>query len=140
MVVILALFLFDWRSALISVVTIPLSLMAAALVLYARGTTINTMVLAGFVIALGAIVDDAIVDVENIVRRLRLAASRAAPQSKASIILESSLEVRGAVVYASLIEAWRCCRSSSSTASPGRSSARWPSPTRWPSSSRWWWP
>ena len=50
---------------------IPLSLMAAALVLYLRGATINTMVLAGFVIALGAVVDDAIVDIENIVRRLR---------------------------------------------------------------------
>ncbi|HEU0041493.1 MAG TPA: efflux RND transporter permease subunit, partial [Jiangellaceae bacterium] len=104
-VIILFLFLFDWRSALISVVTIPLSLVAAGLVLYARGTTINTMVLAGFVIALGAIVDDAIVDVENIVRRLRLAALEGSTQSKASIILESSLEVRGAVVYASFIEA-----------------------------------
>jgi CzcA family heavy metal efflux pump len=104
-VVILALFLFDWRSALISVVTIPMSLIAAGLVLYARGATLNTMVLAGFVIALGAIVDDAIVDVENIVRRLRLAAAQGSRQSKASIILESSLEVRGAVVYASFIEA-----------------------------------
>jgi CzcA family heavy metal efflux pump len=104
-VIILALFLFDWRSALISVVTIPMSLIAAGLVLYARGATINTMVLAGFVIALGAIVDDAIVDVENIVRRLRLAAAQGSQQSKASIILESSLEVRGAVVYASFIEA-----------------------------------
>ena len=104
-VVILALFLFDWRSALISVITIPMSLIAAGLVLYARGATINTMVLAGFVIALGAIVDDAIVDVENIVRRLRLAAAEGSQQSKASIILESSIEVRGAVVYASFIEA-----------------------------------
>ena len=104
-VIVLALFLFDWRSALISVITIPMSLIAAGLVLYARGATINTMVLAGFVIALGAIVDDAIVDVENIVRRLRLAAVQGSQQSKASIILESSLEVRGAVVYASFIEA-----------------------------------
>ena len=67
----LALFLFDWRSALISVVAIPLSLIAAGLVLYSRGATINTMVLAGFVIALGDVVDDAIIDIENIVRRLR---------------------------------------------------------------------
>ncbi len=104
-VIVLFLFLFDWRSALISVITIPMSLVAAGLVLYARGATINTMVLAGFVIALGAIVDDAIVDVENIVRRLRLAAASGSQQSKASIILESSLEVRGAVVYASFIEA-----------------------------------
>ena len=70
-VVIIVLFLFEWRVALISVITIPLSLMAAALVLDWRGTTVNTMVLAGLVIALGVIVDDAIIDVENIVRRLR---------------------------------------------------------------------
>ena len=103
--VVLLLFLFDWRSALISVITIPLSLMAAMMVLTWRGTTINTMILAGLVIALGAIVDDAIVDIENIIRRLRLARMTASRQSTASIILDASLEVRGAVVYASLIEA-----------------------------------
>jgi Cu/Ag efflux pump CusA len=103
MVVVLFLFLFDWRSALISAVTIPLSLTAAGLVLYWRGTTINTMVLAGLVIALGAVVDDAIVDVENIVRR------RAAPpvQRRRSITtaVASTLPRCRAVVYASLIEA-----------------------------------
>jgi CzcA family heavy metal efflux pump len=104
-VIVLALFRFDWRSALISVITIPMSLIAAGLVLYARGATINTMVLAGFVIALGAIVDDAIVDVENIVRRLRQHREEGSQKSRATIILESSLEVRGAVVYASFIEA-----------------------------------
>jgi CzcA family heavy metal efflux pump len=104
-VFVLGVFLLDWRAALISVVTIPLSLVATIFVLHARGATINTMVLAGLVIALGAIVDDAIVDVENIVRRLRLARAAGSSQSTASIILESSLEVRGAVVYASLIEA-----------------------------------
>ena len=70
-VVILALFLFEWRVALISLLTIPLSLVATMLVLYWRGATINTMTLAGLVIALGAVVDDAIIDVENITRRLR---------------------------------------------------------------------
>jgi CzcA family heavy metal efflux pump len=105
-VFVLGIFLLDWRAALISVVTIPLSLVATIFVLHARGATINTMVLAGLVIALGAIVDDAIVDVENIVRRLRLARAEGSTQSTASIILESSLEVRGAVVYASLIEAF----------------------------------
>ncbi len=103
--VVLLLFLFDWRSALISVITIPLSLMAAMMVLAWRDTTINTMILAGLIIALGAVVDDAIVDIENIVRRLREARELGSPQSTASIILEGSLEVRGAVVYASLIEA-----------------------------------
>ena len=57
--------------ALISLLTIPLSLVATLLVLYWRGATINTMTLAGLVIALGAVVDDAIIDVENITRRLR---------------------------------------------------------------------
>ncbi len=103
--VVLLLFLFDWRSALISVITIPLSLMAAMMVLAWRDTTINTMILAGLIIALGAVVDDAIVDIENIVRRLREARELGSSQSTASIILEGSLEVRGAVVYASLIEA-----------------------------------
>jgi CzcA family heavy metal efflux pump len=105
-VLILTIFLLDWRAALISVITMPLSLVATIFVLHLRGATINTMVLAGLVIALGAIVDDAIVDVENIVRRLRLARSQGSTQSTASIVLESSLEVRGAVVYASLIEAF----------------------------------
>ena len=64
-------FLFEWRTALISLLAIPLSLMAAVLVLYLRGDTINTMILAGLVIAVGVVVDDAIIDVENIWRRLR---------------------------------------------------------------------
>jgi Cu/Ag efflux pump CusA len=68
---ILLFFLFEWRVALISIVTIPLSLVAAALVLYFTGATVNTMVLAGMVIALGVIVDDAIIDIGNIVRRIR---------------------------------------------------------------------
>ena len=104
-VVVLALFLFSWRSALISLITIPLSLTASALVLYWRGTTINTMVLAGFAIALGAVVDDAIVDTENIVRRLRQHRREGGSRSTARVIFDASLEVRGAVVYASLIEA-----------------------------------
>jgi CzcA family heavy metal efflux pump len=108
MVVVLGSFLYDWRSALISAVTIPLSLIAAGLVLAWRGATINTMVLAGLIIALGAVVDDAIVDIENIVRRLRLHRQESTDRSIATtarIVLDASLEVRGAVVYASLIEA-----------------------------------
>ena len=93
-----------------------MSLIAAGLVLYARGATINTMVLAGFVIALGAIVDDAIVDVENIVRRLRLAAAQGSEQSKASIILESSLEVRARSCTRRSSRRWPSCRCSSSRA------------------------
>src|SRR6185437_3124329 len=70
-VLILVTFLFDWRTALISLTAIPLSLMAATIVHVYWGATINTMVLAGLVIAMGEVVDDAIIDVENIVRRLR---------------------------------------------------------------------
>jgi CzcA family heavy metal efflux pump len=108
MMLVLIVFLYDWRSALISAVTIPLSLTAAGLVLHLRGITINTMILAGFVIALGAVVDDAIVDCENIVRRLRIHRKMSEDRSVATtakIIFDASLEVRGAVVYASMIEA-----------------------------------
>ena len=113
---ILVLFLFDWRTAVISLTAIPLSLVAALLVLSYSGATINTMVLAGLVIALGEVVDDAIIDVENIARRLRQANGRREPaggaevdqpahagRSPFQIVLAASLEVRSAVVYASLI-------------------------------------
>jgi CzcA family heavy metal efflux pump len=102
--VVLIVFLYDWRTALISLVAIPLSLMAAAMVLYARETTINTMVLAGFVISVGVVVDDAIIDIENIVRRLREHRLEGSKVPTARIILESSLEVRSAIVYATLID------------------------------------
>ena len=104
MLVIVA-FLFQWRTALISMVAIPLSLTAGALVLYLSGATINTMMLAGFVIAIGVVVDDAIIDVENITRRLRLARQEGRTLSTARIILEASLEVRQAIVHATLIDA-----------------------------------
>jgi CzcA family heavy metal efflux pump len=102
---VIAAFLFQWRTALISMVAIPLSLMAGALVLYLSGAVINTMILAGFVIAIGVVVDDAIIDVENITRRLRLARAAGSRQSTASIVLEASLEVRQAIVHATLIDA-----------------------------------
>jgi len=102
-VVVLFAFLYDWRTALICIVAIPLSLLAAGLVLYQSGSSVNTMVLAGFVIALGAVVDDAILDVENIMRRLRQHRRAGSKRSVASIILEASLEVRAPIVYATLI-------------------------------------
>ena len=102
-VLVLGAFLFEWRAALISVVAIPLSMVAAGLTLYARGETINVMVLAGLVIALGVVVDDAIIDVQNIVRRLREHGKEGSGRSSAAIVLESSLEVRGPIVYATLI-------------------------------------
>ncbi len=104
MILMLGLFLYEWRTALISVIAIPLSLITAGLVLYWRGATINTMILAGFVIALGDIVDDAIIDIENVVRRLRLHRAAGGKKSTARVILDASLEVRSAIVYATLIE------------------------------------
>jgi CzcA family heavy metal efflux pump len=104
LIIVLCAFLYDWRVAAISLVAMPLSLIAAGLVLYWRGATINTMILAGFVIALGDIVDDAIIDIENVVRRLRQHRLEGSTKSTARIILEASLEVRNAIVYATLIE------------------------------------
>src|SRR5690242_7909315 len=102
-VVILALFLFEWRMALISLLTIPLSLVATLLVLYWQGATINTMTLAGLVIALGAVVDDAIIDVENITRRLREERLAGGGRPTSQVILSACLEVRSPIVYATLI-------------------------------------
>jgi CzcA family heavy metal efflux pump len=102
-VLILLLFLFDWRTALISITAIPLSLIAAGLILHFWGGTLNTMVIAGLVIALGEVVDDAIIDVENILRRLQLNRQSAQPLPAFQVVLNASLEVRSAVVYASLI-------------------------------------
>lgn len=102
-IVVLALFLFNWRAAIISSLAIPLSLVAAVMVLYWRGGTINTMVLAGLLIALGEVVDDAIIDVENILRRLRLNSEQGNPKSAIVVVYEASIEVRSAVVYATLI-------------------------------------
>ncbi|MGH2705798.1 MAG: efflux RND transporter permease subunit [Actinomycetota bacterium] len=104
MVLMLCVFLWSWRTAVVSIVAIPLSLLSAFLVLKWRGATINTMVLAGFAIALGDIVDDAIIDVENVVRRLRAHRREGGTRSTAGVILEASLEVRSAIVYATLIE------------------------------------
>jgi len=102
-VLVLFAFLLEWRAAFISLVTIPLSLVAATIVLDLRGTTINTLVLAGFAVAVGVVVDDAIIDTENIVRRLRVRRERGSPIAIAPLILAASLEVRSAILYATLI-------------------------------------
>ena len=102
-ILVIGAFLFEWRAALISVISIPISLVAAGVVLYLRDETINVMVLAGFVIALGVVVDDAIIDVENIVRRLREHRRQGSKKPTAAIVLEASLEVRPSIVYATLI-------------------------------------
>ena len=101
--VVLFLFTRDWRQATISLTAIPLSLLGAGLVLLWSGATINVMIIAGLVIALGEVVDDAIIDVENIARRLRLNRESPDPKPAFDVVLAASLEVRSAVVFASLI-------------------------------------
>ncbi len=101
--IVLVAFLLEWRTAVISLAAIPLSLITAALVIYWRGYTVNTMVLAGMVIALGEVVDDAIIDVENIVRRLRENSTLPEPRPAFDVVLSASLEVRSSVVHATII-------------------------------------
>lgn len=105
---VLVAFLFEWRTALISLTAIPLSLVAAVVVLSRLGGTLNTMVLAGLAIAVGEVVDDAIIDVENIVRRLRQNRALPQPRPAFAVVLDASLEVRSAVVYATFIVAFVC--------------------------------
>jgi len=99
-VVVLFLFLYDLRTATISSVAIPLSLLAAVVVLNALGATLNAMTLGGLAIAIGEVVDDAVIDVENISRRLRENRRLAHPLPIGQVIVDASLEVRGSVVYA----------------------------------------
>lgn len=98
----IALF-FSLRTALISLVAIPLALVAATFVLYLRGATFNVLVLAGLVIALGAVIDDAVVTVENIARRLRRRREAGATVSASEVVLEAALELRGPLVFATLV-------------------------------------
>ena len=103
--VVLLLFLADARAAAISLTAIPLSLLAAILALEYLGFGINTLTLGGLAIALGEVVDDAIIDVENIARRLRLNRARPDPRPAARVVLDASIEVRSSVVYATFVVA-----------------------------------
>lgn len=94
--VVLFLFLGHFRAAIISCTAIPLSLLAAVTVLQHLGYTLNTMTLGGLAIAIGEVVDDAVIDIENILRRVRERGL------SLPVILDASLEVRGSVVYATL--------------------------------------
>lgn len=99
-VVVLFLFLFNFRTAAISCIAIPLSLLAAVLVMDKMGLSLNTMTLGGLSIAIGEVVDDAVIDVENIYRRLRENRASLNPQPSSRVVLGASIEVRSAVVYA----------------------------------------
>ena len=102
---VLLLFLGHVRAALISITAIPLSLLTAILLLDKFGVTLNTITLGGLAISIGAVVDDAIIDVENIFRRLRENETLAQPRPVFRVVLDASLEVRSAVVYATFIVA-----------------------------------
>jgi HME family heavy-metal exporter len=102
-VIVLFLFLLNVRTTLISLTAIPLSLLAAGLVFHAFGLSVNTMTLGGLAIALGELVDDAVVDVENVLRRLRQNALLPQPLPALNVIAAASREVRSGVVYATLI-------------------------------------
>jgi len=99
-IVVLFLFLFDLRTAAISCTAIPLSLLAAVTIMDKMGFALNTMTLGGLAIAIGEVVDDAVIDVENILRRLRQNAASETPRPVFDVVLSASLEVRSAVVYA----------------------------------------
>ncbi len=101
--IVLYLFLRDIRAALIAFTAIPLSLLAAIAVLDRMGLTLNTMTLGGFAVALGVLVDDAIIGIENIMRRLRENRRLAQPEARLTVIREAALEVRGPVIYATLV-------------------------------------
>ena len=101
--IVLFLFLRDWRSAFITFIAIPLSLLAATTVLDSMGQTLNTMTLGGFAVALGVLVDDAIIGIENVLRRLAENARLPDPKPRLRVIGAATLEVRGPVVYATLV-------------------------------------
>ena len=104
-IVVLFLFLFDLRTALICATAIPTSLLAAVIVLEHLGISLNVMVLGGLAIALGEVVDDAIIDTENIFRRLRENREAAQPRPLHEVVLDASVEVRSSVVHATFIVA-----------------------------------
>jgi CzcA family heavy metal efflux pump len=103
--VILFLFLFNTRTTLISLASVPISLLVAVLAMHILDITINTMTLGGMTIAIGALVDDAIIDVENVYRRLRENGAKTEGEQRHidDVIYEASREVRGSIVFATLI-------------------------------------
>jgi HME family heavy-metal exporter len=101
--IILFLFLFNTRTTAISLLAIPVSVLSTFIVLRLMGLTINTMTLGGLAIAIGELVDDAVVDVENIFRRLRENRHRPNPRPALEVIAAASQEVRSSIVYSTTI-------------------------------------
>ena len=104
-ILVLVLFLADLGAAAVSLTAIPLSLLTAIIILNRSGFSVSTLSLAGLAIAIGEVVDDAIIDVENIARRLRENRLLAAPRAAEQVVIDASLEVRSSVVYATFIVA-----------------------------------
>lgn len=102
-VAVLFLFLFNFKTAFISAAAIPLSLLSAVIVLHWFGIGLNIMILGGLAIALGEVVDDAIIDAENIFRRLRENRLLASPMPVHQVVFDASMEVRSSVVYATIV-------------------------------------
>jgi CzcA family heavy metal efflux pump len=102
-VIILFLFLLNFRTTAITLTAIPLSIVVTALVFKAFGVTINTMTLGGLAVAIGELVDDAIVDVENVFRRLRENHAAGRPKPPLQVVREASSEVRSSIVYATVL-------------------------------------
>lgn len=101
--VVLFLFLFNFRVTFITLTAIPLSLAVSVIVFDVFGLTVNSMTLGGFAVAIGMVVDDAIVDVENVFRRLREAAAGNSSRSRIEIIADASAEVRSSILYATVL-------------------------------------
>ena len=104
-IIILFIFLMNWRTTIISLLAIPISLLVSIIVLKLLGYTINTMSLGGMAIAIGTLVDDAVIDVENVFKRLRQNIQLPAGQRKnvIKIVRDASIEIRSSIIIATLI-------------------------------------
>ncbi|MFO1019359.1 MAG: efflux RND transporter permease subunit [Planctomycetales bacterium] len=102
-VIILFLFLLNLRTTLITLTAIPLSLVLTGLFFYVTGMSVNVMTLGGLAVAMGELVDDAIVDIENVFRRLKENAHAPAPRSSLTVIYEASVEVRSSIVFSTML-------------------------------------
>ena len=127
--IVLMLFLFNVRATLIALTAIPVSILVTIFVFKYFGLSINTMTLGGFAIAIGELVDDAVVGIENIMRRLRENRRRAEPRPVLQVVATASHEVRSGIFYATLIIVLVFVPLFALSASKGACSRRWALPT-----------